>query len=210
MNQIFNPDNFVFRLISRLVDLVGLSLLWTALSLPLVTAVPATAALYHALYRVFRSKDDDRAFLLFFRSFRENLKQGVPASLICLAVGWVLYIIYQWLFYAAPLDADAVVLFVCFYVLLLIPLGTLCWLCPLLGRFSFSLGGLFSTALKLVFAHLPSTLVMVLLTMELASAVPQYLWVPLLIAPAAWALLTSLFTERAFARHMPPQTTASD
>ncbi len=205
MNQIFNPDNLVFRAIARLVDLVGLSLLWTMLSLPLVTAVPAAAALYHALYRVFRKKDDDRAFLLFLRSFRENLKQGVLAGLICLAAAWVLYLLYQWFYYAALLDSGVSALFVCFYVLLVIPLGMLCWLCPLLGRFSFPLGALFSTALKLVFAHLPSTLVMVLLTLELASLVPELLWVPLLIVPSLWALLLSLFAERVFAKHLPQQ-----
>ena len=69
----FHPDNIIFRALARLVDLVGLSLLWAVCSIPLVTLVPATAALYHALYRVFRKKDEDRSFRLFFLqpSFRK-------------------------------------------------------------------------------------------------------------------------------------------
>lgn len=202
---IFHPDNLFFRALARLVDLVGLSLLWSVCCIPLVTIIPATAALYHVLYRVFRKKDEERAFLLFFRSLRQNLRQGIPSSLICLAVGWALYIVYQWLYYFALLDSDGVVLFVCFSVLLVVPGGMACWLGPLLGRFHFTVGALFSTAAKLVFRHLPSSVVMTLLTLELARLVPELLWVPLLIVPSLWALLTSLFTERVFEKYLPKE-----
>ena len=201
----FHPDNIIFRALARLVDLVGLSLLWAVCSIPLVTLVPATAALYHALYRVFRKKDEDRSFRLFFRSLRENLRQGVPASLICLGAAWALYILYQWMYYFALLDSDGVVLFVCLSVLLVVPGGIACWIGPLLGRFQFSVGGLLSTGLRLTFRHLPSTVVMVLLTIELARLVPELLWVPLLIVPSLWALLVSLFTERIFVKYLPAE-----
>lgn len=206
MGQIFNPDNLVFRGISRLVDIVGLSLLWAVMCIPLITIVPVTAALYHALYRVFRKKDEDRAFWLFFRSFRENWKQGIPLSLMCLAVAWVLYLMYQWLFYIALLDSEGVVVFVFFYVLMVLPIGALCWLCPLLGRFCFSTRELLKTSVQMVFAHLPSTVILVLLTAELVSIVPEYHWVPLLAAPGVWVLVSSLFLERAFAKHLPERT----
>ena len=201
----FHPDNIIFRALARLVDLVGLSLLWAVCSIPLVTLVPATAALYHALYRVFRKKDEDRSFRLFFRSLRENLRQGVPASLICLGAAWALYILYQWMYYFALLDSDGVVLFVCLSVLLVVPGGIACWIGPLLGRCQFSVGGLFSTGLRLTFRHLPSTVVMVLLTIELARLVPELLWVPLLIVPSLWALLVSLFAERIFVKYLPAE-----
>ena len=201
----FHPDNIIFRALARLVDLVGLSLLWAVCSIPLVTLVPATAALYHALYRVFRKKDEDRSFRLFFRSLRENLRQGVPASLICLGAAWALYILYQWMYYFALLDSDGVVLFVCLSVLLVVPGGIACWTGPLLGRFQFSVGGLLSTGLRLTFRHLPSTVVMVLLTLELARLVPELLWVPLLIVPSLWALLVSLFAERIFVKYLPAE-----
>ena len=201
----FHPDNIIFRALARLVDLVGLSLLWAVCSIPLVTLVPATAALYHALYRVFRKKDEDRSFRLFFRSLRENLRQGVPASLICLGAAWALYILYQWMYYFALLDSDGVVLFVCLAVLLVVRGGLACGVGPRLGRFQFSVGGLFSTGLRLTFRHLPSTVVMVLLTLELARLVPELLWVPLLIVPSLWALLVSLFAERIFVKYLPAE-----
>ena len=49
LRGIFDPENGFFRTLSRMVDVVGLSLLWVVLSLPLVTFGPACAALYHTV-----------------------------------------------------------------------------------------------------------------------------------------------------------------
>ena len=43
LRGIFDPENGFFRTLSRMVDVVGLSLLWVVLSLPLVTFGPACA-----------------------------------------------------------------------------------------------------------------------------------------------------------------------
>ena len=45
MGRILDPENRFFQAVSWLSDLLGLSLLWIFLSLPLVTCGAATAAL---------------------------------------------------------------------------------------------------------------------------------------------------------------------
>ena len=45
MNGLFSPNNLFFRALSWMVDIVGISLLWAILSLPVVTILPAGAAL---------------------------------------------------------------------------------------------------------------------------------------------------------------------
>ena len=77
----FNPDSLFWRLISRCVDIVGLSLLWAALSLPIITCGPASAALYYTVVKCFRQGDRD-TFHTYWDSFKENLKQGLLLSLI--------------------------------------------------------------------------------------------------------------------------------
>ena len=57
--DIFNPENLVFRMLSKGVDFVGLSLLWLLLCIPIVTIGPATAALYYTVVKVFRQKKED-------------------------------------------------------------------------------------------------------------------------------------------------------
>ena len=44
MRDLFNPEKGLWRWLGTLVDVCGLSLLWTALCLPVVTIGPATAA----------------------------------------------------------------------------------------------------------------------------------------------------------------------
>lgn len=202
IKHLFDPGNMLFSSLARIVDIVGLSLLWVLLCIPVVTIGPATSALYYACYHAFR-QGDSKAFGRFFHSLRLNLKQGILSTVILLPVFILLYGLSQW--YGLALDAQAVgstVGYGFFYVLLLIPMGLACWLFPLLARFEFSTGALFSTAFRLLLAHLPTTLFITLLAAAALLLSIQFL--PLfLFAPAIWAILSSLPLERAFARHMP-------
>lgn len=204
INHIFDPNNTFFSTLSRLVDIVGLSLCWAILCLPVVTIGPASAALYYTVVKAFR-QDQPGTFVLFFKSLWGNLKKGVLCTLICVPVGLLIYLVGYWYALAADTQGNlGVVLYVFFRVLALIPVALLCWLFPLLGRFEFTVGQLFSTALQLLIAHLPTTVLLLLLTIACCLAV---LSIPLLLflIPALWALLASYLLERAFAKHMPSE-----
>ena len=90
-----------------------------------------------------------------------------------------------------------------FLILLIIPVGLVCWLFPLLGRFEFSLPDLFLTAFRLMLAHIPPTLVLVILAVLFVS-LSSWLFVLMLLTPALWAVCASWLLERAFAKHMSP------
>ena len=79
MNGLFSPNNLFFRSLSWMVDIIGISFLWLLLSLPVITAVPAAAALYHTCALCVR-RGEDGAFGRFLRSFRQNLRQGCILS----------------------------------------------------------------------------------------------------------------------------------
>ena len=100
LRGIFDPENGFFRTLSRMVDVVGLSLLWVVLSLPLVTFGPACAALYHTVTHCV-VRQGDSTYLTFFRSFRANLRVGIPAGLLVLAAGALLLQGYQIMVLAA-------------------------------------------------------------------------------------------------------------
>ena len=72
----------------------------------------------------------------------------------------------------------------------------------MLGRFEYGVGGLFRTALQLTVAHLPSTVVVVLLTAQTAVFCIEKWW-PVVFMPVAAMLLVSLFFERIFQKHSP-------
>jgi uncharacterized membrane protein YesL len=196
MNHLFDPDNLLFSTLSRLVDLVGLSLFWAMLCIPVVTIGPATAALYYAVVKSFR-QGDSKTFRLFFSALREDLKQGVVCTLPFIPMALLVYFLGHVYALAAGQGGMGFAAYGYFLVLALVPLALASWLFPMLGRFQNSTRALFSTSLRLAAAHLPSTVLLVALTL---ACLYLTLRVPVLIflLPALWALLASYPLEKAF------------
>lgn len=202
MGDLFNPEKGIWAWLSTLVDIVGLSVLWIFLCLPVVTAVPATAALYYTVVKCVRRRESG-AFGDYLRSFRSNFKPGFKTGLIAIPATLLLYgghNVVRW--YGTRVGGLAYVLYVAYYFALMLPAGVLCWLSPLLGRFEYRVGELFRTAFQLTIAHLPSTVVVVLLTAQTAVFCLERWW-PVVFAPTIAMLLVSLFTERIFQKYVP-------
>jgi len=197
--RVFDPDNLWWAFLARGVDLVGLSLAWAFLCLPVVTVGPATAALYYTVVKCFRQKEKS-TFTLFWRAFRGNLKRGIGGTLLCLPV--LLALIFGYSVMKANWGSDfGAVMFVAYDIALVVPLGIMVWLFPLLGRFDAPLKDSLRTAALLTFRHLPSTVILVLLTIETVVSLIERWW-PVFFAPALWALLCSLFMERIFPKYL--------
>lgn len=201
MGGFFNPERGIWAALSTLVDVCGLSILWLFLCLPVVTIGPATAALYYTVVKCVRGRESG-AFKYYLLSLRDNMKVGCAATLLCLLAGALLAGGYALMRANAASTSAAGVLFGAYYTALLLPAGVLCWLFPLLGRFEYGVGGLFRVALQLTAAHLPSTVVVVLLTAQTAVFCIQRWW-PVLFMPVVTTLLASLFFERIFQKHTP-------
>ena len=202
MGNLFDPERGLWRILSTLVDIFGLSILWLACCLPLFTIGPATAALYHAVVRCVRPREPG-AFAAFLRSFAENFKTGAAATLICLGAAAVLACGYLVMRRNGLEQAGgAYILYVAYYVALILPAGVFCWVFPLLGRFVYGVKDLFRTAFQLTVAHLPSTVVVVLLVAQ-STVFSLNRWWPALFMPAVTTLLVSLFWERIFQKHSP-------
>ena len=130
--RVFDPENAWWFFLGRGVDLVGLSLAWGFLCIPLVTIGPATSALYYTVVKCFRQKEKS-TFTIFWRAFRGNLKQGSLATLLVLPVSALLWLGYSVMKanWSTPFGA---VMFVAYDVALVVPLGVICWLFPQIGR----------------------------------------------------------------------------
>jgi len=181
------------------VDIVGLSLLWAALSLPVVTIGPATAALYYTVVKAFR-RGEESTFRTMLRAFRDNLKRGIPVSVIAAAAALVLGYIYAFL--ARNRSNDVLNIVYCIYcALLFLPGGMLVCLFPMLGRFDAGVRQLLHNSLLLVLAHIPTTVLLVLLTVA-ASVWTLLEFYPVFFVPVLLTLLSSFLLERVFASHL--------
>ena len=204
----FDPKNDLWRTVSVITDVCGLSFLWVLTSLPIVTVGPATAALYFAVARHVRRREDG-AFRAFFRSFRLNLRQGVLATLAVLLPAFLLQLGWRVCCTAASAAPYGYAVLAGYSLLMVLPLGVVLYLFPLLGRFTFSLGDLFRTAARLTLAHLPATVILAALTVAAAMLCLQFV-LPLFFLPALTALAASVWLEKIFRRYAPELDTEDE
>ncbi len=201
-NSFFRGDNFLFVFCNKIMDTVLLSILWVFLSIPLITIGPTTAALYFTVVKCLRG-GDDHTYRCFWKSFLGNLRAGIPATLIAAAILGLLTVGLE---AARQMTATGItgytLFYIAYYFAAVLPVGVVCYLFPLLGRFSFSVRNLFVTSTQLAVRHLPSTIVIVLLVIMVVNFCLKYP-AAIFLVPSLTALVSSLFFERIFQKYIP-------
>ena len=204
LNKIFNPENAFFRFLGLLVDVAAFSLMWLICGATVVLLGPGTTALYDAMARRLR-KGQLGGYVRFWESLKANFKVGCPAGLVIVALGYVLVKLRGVLFEAARTgDQAMLMLYVGFWVVFVVLCGIGAYIFPVLSRFTFGVGGLLATSVKLAFAHPLTTLGLGIVTAGCILLSIAY-WLPALALPYVWAWLASLLLERVFKPFMEEQ-----
>ena len=186
-------------MISRGVDIVGLSLFWALLSLPVITCGAATAALYSTAVKCFIHKDPT-PFRVFWESFRANLKPGIILTLIAL----LFFTVFGYGYYVMRSNwytSVGQIMFVIYDILLIVPIGALCYTFPMQARFEQKPKNLYMNAFYMTIRHFPTAVIIVLMTAELVIVTIEYWW-PVFFTPILWSMLCALFMEKLFRRYL--------
>lgn len=198
MGGFFSSKNILFRAAERILDVCVLSLLWLVCSLPVLTAVPAASALYYSCVKCLR-RGEKGPYVNFLRAFRDNLKTGIAASAVFLALG----LLFAWFnFMLGQLAPPAAR--IAYLIIMLLPAGTLTCAPALLSRFDCTLRSLLRDAAHLTLRHLPGVLAGAVLNVLTALACIKYFFfMAWLVLPALDALLVSLFLEPVLKKYTP-------
>ena len=100
MNRIFDPENRFWMFMSKIADVLCISLLWLIFSIPVVTIGASTTALFQFTLKQ-SANEEGYVWQTFWSAFRKNFKQAtiiwVPALLlgalliveayVCIAMG---------------------------------------------------------------------------------------------------------------------------
>lgn len=90
----FKYGDPLMNVLVRIANLMILSFFWLLCSLPIVTMLPAAAALYHTMVKVVRGNGNG-VVREYFKSFSGALKKGILLSLLSAAAGGLLaYALY--------------------------------------------------------------------------------------------------------------------
>ena len=209
LGRIFNPDNRFFKLLGKLVDIIILSLFWALICSVLLPFGAATTAVYDCASHCLR-KDESGPYARFFSTLKSNLVTGGVAGLIVLALGYGLWNLHGLLYTLVVTGSQSWdMAYAAFWVILVLITGVVAYWFPVLSRFEFNVGSLITTCLRLSMAHLPSTLLLGLVTTAAVIVVYVFIW-PVLFVPCLWALAASLPLERIFRPYMPAQAQGAE
>ena len=161
MDRIFNMDNKFFQFMGRVADLMLLNLLCIVCCIPVITIGASLSSMYYVTLKMVR---DEESYITrsFFHSFKQNIRQSIPITLIMLAAGVLLYIDIG---IGRSMEGMAGrVLFVLFMFMAILYLMIFIYIHPMLAKFYNSVKNLFVNSLLMGLRHLPLTFVMMLIT----------------------------------------------
>lgn len=194
--KFFDPDNTLWSWIGRIPEIVILSALWVVMSLPVLTLIPASIALYDAMARNVRP-DIKGAYRRYFKTFWQELGRGILMSLLWLVIAAVLFIGFRILQRQAGESQFWAIYALVYQIFSLLPLGVFLWLIPLESRFVYPFGLLHKNAVVMMLSYLPRTFLMLVLTV---GAFVGCWYCPFVLAfvPGLLILLISIPVEKIF------------
>lgn len=202
MGSFFNLDNKLFTFLSKVWDILVLSLIYIVLCLPVITIGPATTALYYTVVKVIRR---DRGYVIheFFHSFKTNFKNGAITGIILTIFYFIMYFDQH---YARSLGGTQKFLLTsALNAILFILVSETIYVFPVLSRFTLNTKALFKTAFFMSVKHLPYTLVM--MAILTAFAIACYITpIIIILIPGVCCLLCSFIMEQVLKKYMPNQS----
>ncbi|MBQ5978046.1 MAG: DUF624 domain-containing protein [Oscillospiraceae bacterium] len=171
-----------------------MSMLWTVCSAPLISVGAASCALYDAVVADFRRHEQD-----YLRRFFRTLKQEFLSSLLPTLL-WAAILAALW--WALRVTAGGSLWITAAGLgVYLLPLGIVCWVFPLLSRFTLDFKTLNGNAVRLALGHAPSTFAVALGCAAAVWFTLRLALLPLFCLPALLALYASVFFEPVFRQY---------
>lgn len=167
MDRFFNMDNKFFTFMSRVADLIILNILCIVCCIPIVTIGPSISAMFYVTMKMVRNEE---SYIVrgFFKSFKQNLKQGIVINLIMLAAGVLLAIDIS--ICRGTAGTLGKVLIVLFMMILVVYLMLFMYIYPVLAKFYNTIKNIFTNMLLMSIRHLPYTALMILISAAPALA----------------------------------------
>ncbi len=202
MSNFFNMDNPLFSILSKIFDMLFISIVYIFLCIPIITIGPASTALYYTIVKVVR-KERGYIFREFFKSFKLNFKRasivGVLMVIIFVILGFDLAYAYG---LTAPDSTKGSLLMGVFIGITFLVVSFTQYIFPILSRFDMTIKQLIKSAVYMSMRHIHFTVLMIIV--NAIAVVIMYFFSPFIfIAPATIVLVNSFMMELVFKKYMP-------
>ena len=202
-----NFNSRLYHYMSKLAECMILSLLWIALSLPVITCGAATSALYYCVVKVVR-KDEGSALKDFWHAFKSNLNQSTLVVLLAFAIGVLVVVIGSAVYAAVPQANTLKNIYVMYIILAAFGIAWMHYTFSYIARFEAAFKTVLRNSLIICLMNLPSSLSFVILF--IGVIVVMIMTAPasgaaLFVLPAIYALIASFLLERVYRKYMPAE-----
>lgn len=182
----FKIENPLIRILIRIANMMILSFFWVLCCIPLVTILPANAALFHTTTKVLRT-DGSGVVKDFFLSFKGSLKKGIPLSILFLLFGALLWFLLTYGFEAQKIGWFGTVYFLLGIGIAFVYLMMLLMAGVALSRYEGGIAMYLRMSLFLALKRFPSTLAFLALLALCIFLIYVY--------PVVLLLLPGLYTD---------------
>ena len=194
-----NTEDKIFSGLSKIFDIVFLSVLWVVFCMPILTIGPATTALYYTTVKAIR-KDRGYVWKEFWYAFKTNFVTGLLYTM-------VLIVAIMGIYYGLALTANSkdTMLQIFHYTYIIVSVLVAClyaFLFPILSRFSLPRLQIMRMALFLSIRHILTTIVLLLLILAGCFAVVN-VYPLIFFVPGTITFLCSFLIERVFKKYQP-------
>lgn len=202
MSGFFNMENPFFQVLSKICDMLFVSIAFIFLCIPVITIGPACTALYYAVVKVIR-RERGYIFREFFRSFKLNFKRGAIVGVLLTVILIILSfdILYAWGL-TEPDSSKGSLLMGVFIGITFLVVSFSLYVFPILSRFDMTVRQLIKAATYMSMRHVHFTIIMMAVN-AVAVLIIFFFFPFIFIAPATTVLINSLMMERIFKKYMP-------
>lgn len=203
--KFFSMDGGFMTIMTKVFDIIFLSILWILFSLPVVTIGASTTAMYYTAVKGIR-RNRGYIFKNFWQSFKLNFFPATVAWVVVAIVGYLAMFSYM----NAGFFGDGLLRYAVYFINAFV--GLLCimfivYVFPLLSRFTMTKKQLFVNSMFLSIKHfLPWTLLMVIIFIGMLILAWYSLFfmpiIPILL-PSIGCLLISLPMEKVLKMNTP-------
>lgn len=204
----FSPDSTLMYYMTKAGWIIILNIVFLLSCIPLFTIGSAVTSFYYAMIKSIRR---DRGYPLaeYWASFKRTFVSGSVATLV--AGVWVALLVYLWNVAVVMSGTTGVFLQKIYIGLLIVTGAVVCYLFPVMSRFTMKLSSMVKLAFVMAVRFLPYTVVMLLGTLLIAFIWFRFLPVPLILVwPGAWCFVCTFMMEKVLRNYMPEPKEGED
>lgn len=206
MQQFFSLDSGFSRFMNTLWNLICISVLVVVCSLPIFTAGAAITAAYYTTVKTVRHHVS-HTFQEFVSSFKTNFKHATISWMIYLAL--LLLLVAECSYFFGNTEEGSLLFVYLIYLLIVFVVANACYFYPCLSRFYMKKTQLFKMAVILMFRHILTTILLLLLLFVTLIGIYLMPW-GILVFPGTAVYLSTFLMERVLRRYMPKPEAGSE